>query len=237
MMIMHCTKIKRPKMFSVVAVVFAFAAVGMFFVEYVDSVVLNYGNPQSIEAPQGPLEIVIKVPGRVLELYNDGKLFKRYRIAVGKPGTPSPIGEWKIVYKSYSPEAKYGTRWMGLDVPWGSYGIHGTNMPWSIGCFASHGCIRMRNRDVEELYEWIPLGTPVKVVGQRDRITRELRRGASGTDVVTLQLRLIELGYYQDRASGRFNKDTEAAVRAYQRDHREKETGVVDRNLLKKLGL
>lgn len=237
MLIMHCARIKRPKMFSVVAVIFAFAALGMIFVEYVDSVVLNYNNPQSVEAPQGTIEVVVKVPGRVLEVYHDGKLFKCYRIAVGKPGTPSPIGEWKIAYKSYSPEEKYGTRWMGLDVPWGSYGIHGTNMPWSIGCFASHGCIRMRNRDVEELYEWIPLGTPVKVIGQRERITRELRRGTSGPDVVTLQLRLIELGYYQDRANGRFNKDTEAAVRAYQRDKRQKESGVVDNNLLKKLGL
>ena len=42
----------------------------------------------------------------------------------------------------------FGTRWLGLNVPWGIYGIHGTNQPWSIGTQASAGCIRMFNRHV-----------------------------------------------------------------------------------------
>jgi len=56
---------------------------------------------------------------------------------------------------------------MGLNVPWGIYGIHGTNKPWTIGQFASHGCIRMRNKDVEELFEWIPVGTNVLIEGRK----------------------------------------------------------------------
>lgn len=237
MTLVRCLRIKHPLMFGVAAVLFMVAFFGFFFVEYVDSYVLNLGVEQKAKGPEGSVELVVKIPGRVLEVFDNGKLYKRYRIAVGKPGTPSPVGEWEIVYKSYSPEPKWGTRWMGLNVPWGSYGIHGTNMPWSIGCFASGGCIRMRNQDVEELYEWIPLNTPVKVIGSREKIVRTLRRGTTGPDVVTLQLRLIELGYYQDRAHSRFNQDTEAAVRAFQRDKGLKEDGIVDEKLLRLLGL
>ncbi len=43
-------------------------------------------------------------------------------------------------------------RWIGLNVPWGVSGIHGTNMPGTIGSEASHGCIRMLDKDVEEHY-------------------------------------------------------------------------------------
>jgi hypothetical protein len=205
--------------------------------EYLDIAYLNLVNQQSIGAPQGELSIVIKIPDRLLELYSDGKLHKKYRIAVGKMATPTPIGEWTIVYKGYSPKEVLGTRWLGLDVPWGSYGIHGTNRPWSIGSFASQGCIRMRNKDSEELYEWVPIGTPVKIVGPRDKVQRVLRRNAVGPEVIVLQLRLIELGYYQERADGRFQWETEAALRAFQRDSRLEETGVADRQTLRKMGL
>lgn len=129
-----------------------------------------------------------------------------------------------------------GTRWMGLDISWGSYGIHGTSAPWSIGSFASHGCIRMRNADSEELYGWVPIGTPVDIIGPKPKIARVLRRGTAGPDVVVLQLKLVALGYYQERAKGVFGKDTEAALRAFQRDNRLPESGITDEktmNLLK----
>jgi hypothetical protein len=48
------------------------------------------------------------------------------------------------------------------------YGIHGTNMPNSIGRAASHGCIRMRNQDVEELFELVQVGDPVELVTDAD---------------------------------------------------------------------
>jgi lipoprotein-anchoring transpeptidase ErfK/SrfK len=44
------------------------------------------------------------------------------------------------------------------------YGIHGTNDPSSIGTSASNGCIRMNNRDVEELYDILPYGVDVEIV-------------------------------------------------------------------------
>ncbi|WP_425059961.1 hypothetical protein SCACP_05950 [Sporomusa carbonis] len=123
------------------------------------------------------------------------------------------------------------------NVPWGSYGIHGTSAPWSIGSFASHGCIRMRNQDSEELYEWVPVGTPVDIVGPREKVQRVLRRNSVGPDVVVLQLKLIELGYFQERAKGTFGKETEAALRAFQRDKRLPETGIADDKTLKMLNI
>ena len=130
------------------------------------------------------------MPERILEVYNDGQLYKKYRVAVGKSETPTPVGEWKVVWKDYNWGSGFGTRWMGLNVPWGIYGIHGTNNPWSIGRYASHGCIRMRNRDVEELFEWVAIGTEVKIAGKKAKVQRVLKYKTSGPDVVQLQLKL-----------------------------------------------
>ena len=54
---------------------------------------------------------------------------------------------------------------MGLSAA--GYGIHGTNAPRSIGKAASHGCIRMRQRDVEELFELVGVGATVELHGER----------------------------------------------------------------------
>ena len=65
-----------------------------------------------------------------------------------------------------------GTRWLGLSKK--GYGIHGTNAPGSIGRNASHGCIRMRNRDVEELFELVAVGDMVELVGERTPETERI---------------------------------------------------------------
>jgi hypothetical protein len=210
---------------------------GILLFDYIDAAALNYSVSVPASAPEGDLRIVIRIYDRVLELYENGRIFKRYRIAVGKRATPTPIGEWNIVYKGWSPEEIMGTRWLGLDISWGSYGIHGTNAPWSIGRFASQGCIRMSNRDSEELYEWVPIGTPVDIIGPKPKMGRMLRRGTAGPDVVVLQLKLVALGYYQERAKGVFGQDTEAALRAFQRDNRLPESGITDEKTMKLLNL
>lgn len=227
-------KVKRLLLFNI-GLILLVTIVGICLFDYADS--KYFVDNQTTAAPSGELSIIVNTGNRTLELYADSKLHKRYRIAVGKTATPTPIGEWNIVYKSYSPKEIFGTRWMGLDIPWGSYGIHGTNMPWSIGYFASQGCIRMRNKDVEELYEWVQVGTPVKIQGPHGKIQRILRRHAVGTDVVVLQLKLIELGYFQEKANGCFGWETEAALRAFQRDKGLVETGVLDKRTLSVLGL
>ena len=79
----------------------------------------------------------------------DRVVWKAYPVAVGKWATLTPVGEWKIIEKGFETGGAFGTRWMALDVPWGGYGIHGTNRPWSIGTYASLGCVRMFNEDVE----------------------------------------------------------------------------------------
>jgi lipoprotein-anchoring transpeptidase ErfK/SrfK len=68
-----------------------------------------------------------------------------------------------IAEKIDSPGGPFGARWLGLSVPGGLYGIHGTNMPNSIGTYASHGCVRMFNEDVINLYNQVSIGTPVRI--------------------------------------------------------------------------
>ena len=103
------------------------------------------------------------------------EILKTYPISVGRQGTETPEGEYRIVEKvkdptwywmkeaipAHSPKNLLGTRWLGLNHR--GYGIHGTRTPKSIGTAASHGCIRMFNRDVEELFSWVPVGAKVLI--------------------------------------------------------------------------
>ena len=106
--------------------------------------------------------IVINTNEHTLYLYIDDELYKTYPIAVGKPSTPSPKGTFKIFRKVTNPGGPFGARWMGLDKP--HYGIHGTNNPSSIGKDISHGCIRMHNEDVIELYNLVLIGNIVEII-------------------------------------------------------------------------
>jgi lipoprotein-anchoring transpeptidase ErfK/SrfK len=122
--------------------------------------------------------IVVSIPDCKLAILQSGKVIKIYSTAVGAAGSPSPAGKYTIVTRLTEPtwygkgkivgpgkDNPLGTRWLGLSVP--GYGIHGTNAPASIGRNASHGCIRMRNRDVEELFAMVSVGDEVELYGQR----------------------------------------------------------------------
>jgi len=100
---------------------------------------------------------------RKLSFYEGGRFIKEYPVAVGKPATPTPPGNYKIINKVMQPGGILGTRWMGLSIPGGNYGIHGTSNPSSIGTAASLGCIRMFNHNVEELFPQVSIGTPVTI--------------------------------------------------------------------------
>ncbi|QZY57554.1 L,D-transpeptidase [Crassaminicella profunda] len=106
--------------------------------------------------------ITINTNSRILTLFRNGQWFKSYPVAIGKPSTPTPKGTFKIINKAVNPGGPFGVRWMGLSKP--HYGIHGTNNPSSIGKAVSHGCIRMYNKDVIELYNLVPIGTSVKII-------------------------------------------------------------------------
>jgi len=219
--------------FAILSIVFSI--IGF---EYMDEQELaSIDSNQPTNAPTGKVSVVINTQSKVLEVYNDDQIYKKYRIAVGKSKTPTPIGEWNVVWKDYNWGTGFGTRWMGLNVPWGTYGIHGTNKPWSIGQFASHGCIRLRNKDVEELFEWIPVGTPVRIDGRKVKVERNLKYKTSGSDVVALQLKLKELGYFQGRADGLFGTMTEEAIKAYQADKGITTTGVATKEFCTALGI
>ena len=108
-----------------------------------------------------------------ITLYEHGKRRFRARVGVGAPGTPTPAGSFWIREKfRVTGNSLYGTRAMGTaaysdvltDWPGGGViGIHGTNQPGLIPGRPSHGCIRVRNRDIERLYALTPVGTPLRI--------------------------------------------------------------------------
>jgi peptidoglycan hydrolase-like protein with peptidoglycan-binding domain len=185
------------------------------------------------EKPTGEIHIEIDLDRVRLTIFSDGEPHASFPIARGRPSTPSPIGEWRIVNKGHMPSNAFGTRWMGLNVPWGVYGVHGTNAPFSIGNAASAGCIRMYNRDVELIYGWIPIGTKVVITGTRWKTVRQnFRLGNTGQDVVWLQQALRNVGYCPGDADGRFGRDTLEQVRLVQELFGLETDGAVDETLL-----
>lgn len=108
--------------------------------------------------------ITINTQAHTLTLFRDNKVYKTYRVAVGKPSTPTPKGTFKIVNRAINPGGPFGARWLGLNAPNGDYGIHGTNNPSSIGKSVSNGCIRMYNNQVIELSSLVSIGTIVRIV-------------------------------------------------------------------------
>lgn len=166
--------------------------------------------------------IYIQIDDKTLFLLKNNKCIRQYTIATGKSGYPSPLGCWKIVEKGDWGEG-FGGRWMGLNVSWGVYGIHGTTYEESIGSSASHGCIRMFNEDVKELYSIVPVGTEVTIVngsfGPFGRGFDEINSGDRGADVVAIQQRLKQLGYYEGEIDGIYEDDLKFALHRFQKEN------------------
>jgi hypothetical protein len=106
-------------------------------------------------------------------LFRRGRLVFRARVGVGKRGTPTPAGRFYIREKFRVRNAPlYGTHAIGTsayaptlsDWPGGGVvGLHGTNQPQLIPGRPSHGCIRLRNRDIRRLFRLAPRGTPIEI--------------------------------------------------------------------------
>ncbi len=196
--------------------------------------------PAPISPPSGPLSIIIDTVAHRLYLLSGNTIYAEWPVAVGKKSTPTPIGHWSIKAKAVWGGA-FGARWMQLSTPWGTYGIHGTNHPGSIGSSASHGCIRMLNQDVIQLYQLVSVGTPVTIRGTPRRIFGEVQRvilpTIVGSDVISLQQKLAELGYDPGPPNGYFGPKTVAAVKAFQRTVGLPATGTVDLKTYEALGL
>jgi hypothetical protein len=144
--------------------------------------------------------VMVSIPDRRLAVLENGNVIAYFSVAVGASVSPSPEGEFEIVSRVVNPtyyhegvvipagtDSPIGTRWLGLSEK--GYGIHGTNAPRSIGHASSHGCIRLRNRDIEKLFSMLQVGDVVEIRGERDDEIAEIFGGeadsASGSDSQT----------------------------------------------------
>jgi len=133
-------------------------------------------------AQKYPVYLTIDRGAFQLRLWKNLNLVKTYTIAVGMQGLETPAGTYTIDDKQVNPswhvpdsawagslagqvippgpEDPLKARWMGF---YNGAGIHGTDEVSSLGTAASHGCIRMAIPDVIELYNQVPLGTPIYI--------------------------------------------------------------------------
>lgn len=124
--------------------------------------------------------IVVSIPDRRLVVVENEQVIGMFRVAVGAAENPTPTGEFRIINRLINPTYYHpglviaagennpiGTRWIGISKK--GYGIHGTNVPQSVGHAASHGCIRLRNSDIEHLFSMVQVGDRVEVHETRDR--------------------------------------------------------------------
>ena len=130
---------------------------------------------QKLKIPKGTFSIVVDKSQNQLLLTENDQFVKLYPVSTGKESS-TPVGTFKIttsipnpvwytqgaVVPPDSPENVLGSRWMGIDKK--GYGIHGTIDPGAIGRQVTAGCVRMTNKDVEELFDIVPVGTEVTIV-------------------------------------------------------------------------
>lgn len=130
-------------------------------------------------------QVLVSIPDRQLAVLEDGRVLKVFPVAVGADDSPSPDGEFQIINRLSNPTYYHpgkvipagpanplGSRWIGLNLK--GYGIHGTNEPRSIGKAASHGCIRMAKRDLEQFFEMVRVGDTVVIRAEEDEQTAQI---------------------------------------------------------------
>lgn len=146
--------------------------------------------PQTVDydGPHKPGTVVIDTRENMLYLVEQGGKARRYGVGTGKPGFEW-AGTHKVTRKAEWPDWRPPAEMIererkkgrilpahmkgGIENPMGAralylgstlYRIHGTNQPWTIGGAVSSGCIRMRNEDVTDLYDRVPVGATVVVI-------------------------------------------------------------------------
>jgi lipoprotein-anchoring transpeptidase ErfK/SrfK len=112
-------------------------------------------------------KIVVDLSSFTLRRFRDGKLLHRFRVAIGRPEYPTPLGTYFIMGKLQQgvPTGPYGVYTLGTSafspvIDDGRVGIHGTADPTDRGLRVSHGCIRVYNPDMMKL-KGVPIGTPL----------------------------------------------------------------------------
>lgn len=143
-------------------------------INYLTSNLIHPGD--ELKLFQGPFDIVIEKAKFRLSVYRNGIFIREYSIGLGRnDSTPTPEGEFVVTNKMVdppwdppgaefaaagAPDNPLGTRWIEFTP---HYGIHGTIAPETIGKEASRGCVRLLNKDVEELYDLVSFGSNVTI--------------------------------------------------------------------------
>ncbi|NEQ48814.1 MAG: L,D-transpeptidase [Leptolyngbya sp. SIO3F4] len=126
------------------------------------------------------VHVVVQLNARKVDVYHHDEIIKQYLIAIGQSEWETPVGSFNVIYKQKYPAWQHpitgkvipagkknnplGSRWIGFSSSNdGEIGFHGTNEENLIGEAISHGCIRMLNEDIEDLYTYIDVGTTVTV--------------------------------------------------------------------------
>ncbi|MBU9713195.1 L,D-transpeptidase family protein [Evansella tamaricis] len=224
--------------------------------------------PISTAASGGQL-IIIKKSTNELAFYENSELVKVFRVATGKSSELTPEGNFMIVNKIKNrpyykedipggdPSNPLGKRWLGLNArgTWGTtYAIHGNNNPNSIGTYASLGCVRMHNGEIEWLFDRVRENTPVIITSSNESFKNiaksngysvsgdetaksapqkkldcdsVLQQGCNKEEVKKIQRQLVELGYITSGVDGMFGPDTKKAVKSFQKDNKLTADGVV----------
>ena len=140
----------------------------------------NLRAEETIRVPLGEPEIVVVKSEYRLYFLQNGCYVRDWPVGLGKEGS-TPEAQFRVVEKIKNPdwnpragvtipyghpENILGTRWMAFNnsAQYTGFGIHGTTEPTSIGKDASSGCVRMLRADVEQLFEWTPRGTAVRIL-------------------------------------------------------------------------
>jgi len=161
--------------------------------------------------------IVINVADLRLYWVRDGALMASFPVGVGREDWETPSGHYTIVGRRRDPvwhvpksiqremkdrgepvkkrvepgpDNPLGKFWLQLSAP--GYGIHGTNAPWSVGKFTTHGCVRLRPDDIEWLFNNVPTGTPVDIIDEPVKVARV------GDDTVLLEVHTRSTGHAKD---------------------------------------
>lgn len=135
--------------------------------------------------------LVINLPELKLYHFHQGAYQRRYSLGIGRRDWATPDGDYYIVNKAKNPTwvvpasiqeemadmgkevlervppgptNPLGPYWMGTSAP--GVGIHATNRPWSVGHLVSHGCIRMLQEEIAQLFPLVEVGTMVKIIYQ-----------------------------------------------------------------------
>jgi L,D-transpeptidase ErfK/SrfK len=141
--------------------------------------------------------LVVNVGDLMLYWLRDGAVVANVPVGVGRVAWATPAGHYTIVGRRHDPiwhvprsiqremqeqgepvkkkvpagpDNPLGKYWLQLSA--GGYGIHGTNAPWTVGKYTTHGCIRLRPDDIERLYKEVPTGTAVDIINEPIKVAR-----------------------------------------------------------------